>query len=72
MYIITKLVAGGFSAALTQANEVLIWGSGEFGSFATPQKIFMEDVAFADLEISKQADSFAAAVDKDGFMYTWG
>jgi hypothetical protein len=34
--MITKVVAGNFSVALTNQNEVLVWGSGEFGSFSTP------------------------------------
>jgi hypothetical protein len=32
----------------------------------------MDEVKFVELEVSKQADSFAAAIDRDGFMYTWG
>jgi hypothetical protein len=36
MYMITKVVAGGFSAALTAQNEIMVWGAGEFGQFTSP------------------------------------
>lgn len=32
----------------------------------------MDDVQFKDLSISKNQDPFAAAIDVDGFVYTWG
>lgn len=36
MYMITKVVAGSFSSALTSQNEILLWGSGDFGTFISP------------------------------------
>jgi hypothetical protein len=32
----------------------------------------MDDTRFIDVSLSKSTDSFAAAVDQDGFIYTWG
>ena len=32
----------------------------------------MDDVKFVDLSLSKGIESFAAAVDTNGFLYTWG
>ena len=32
----------------------------------------MEDVKFVDVSISKGLESFATAVDTNGFLYTWG
>ena len=32
----------------------------------------MDEVRFVDIELSKQSESFAAAIDKDGFLYSWG
>ena len=32
----------------------------------------MDDVRFIEVAISKQADSFCAAVDDQGFLYSWG
>lgn len=43
---IRKVIAGGFSAAITAKHQILVWGSGEFGSFKTPQKIYMNNVEF--------------------------
>ena len=35
-YDIKKVVAGDFSTALTYDNDILIWGTGEFGSISSP------------------------------------
>lgn len=72
MYMIIKIAAGQFSGAVTSSREILIWGSGDFGVLASPQKIFLDDIKFVDLKISKQPDGFAAAVDENGLMYSWG
>lgn len=32
----------------------------------------MDDIRFVDFSISKGMDSFAAAIDVDGFIYSWG
>lgn len=32
----------------------------------------MEDVKFMDVSLSKSYDSFGAAVDDQGLVYTWG
>ena len=32
----------------------------------------MDDIKFVDVSISKSLESFAAAVDQDGFLYSWG
>jgi len=28
--------AGGFSAAITELNQLIVWGTGQFGVFSTP------------------------------------
>ena len=33
---IAKVIAGGFSAALSAQNQLLVWGEGDFGVFKTP------------------------------------
>ena len=33
MFAVEKVFAGGFSVAITSHNELLVWGSGEFGTF---------------------------------------
>jgi alpha-tubulin suppressor-like RCC1 family protein len=72
MYMITKVVAGSFSAALTSQHEILLWGSGDFGTFISPQKIYMDDIRFTDLSMNCLPESFAVAVDSEGLIYTWG
>lgn len=32
----------------------------------------MDDAKFVDLSISKGIESFGAAVDTNGYLYTWG
>lgn len=34
---IIKVAAGSFSAALTNDNDIILWGSGEFGNFTKPK-----------------------------------
>lgn len=34
---VTQVMAGGFSAALTQDHRILVWGEGEFGCFESQQ-----------------------------------
>jgi hypothetical protein len=33
---IQKVIAGKFSAAINDKNQILIWGKGEFGLIKTP------------------------------------
>jgi len=63
MHIIIKISAGTFSGAITSNKELLIWGSGEFGTISQPQKLFLDDVQFTDLKLSKSSNGFAAALD---------
>jgi X-linked retinitis pigmentosa GTPase regulator len=72
MYLINKISAGAFSGAVTSSRELLVWGSGDFGIFMQPQKVVLENLKFVDLKISKQNESFAAAVDDQGLLYSWG
>ena len=32
----------------------------------------MDEVKFVDVSVSKGMESFAAAVDTNGFLYAWG
>lgn len=68
-----KIKAGSFSAALTVEQEILIWGSGEFGQVQTPIRISpSEGVKFTNLSLGKGRESFGAALDADGFLFSWG
>lgn len=74
---VLKVIAGGFSAALIQnayQRQLLVWGQGDFGIFEKPQKLYMDDVDFADIQISKFSTNnpFALAIEKSGKVYSWG
>ncbi len=71
-YVVTRVCAGSFSLAMTSSKEMLVWGNGDFGCYTTPQKLFIDDALFAEIAISKQAESFCAAIDETGQLYTWG
>lgn len=53
-------------------QEVLIWGTGEFGQIQMPMKLGLENVRFKEVSLSKGRDSFGAGIDIDGFLYSWG
>ena len=74
---VIKVVAGGFSAALIQnaySRQLLVWGQGDFGIFDKPQKLYMDDLDFIDVDISKFSvnSPFAIAIEKSGKVYSWG
>ena len=33
---VVKVAAGGFSAAITDMRQLIVWGTGAFGVFSTP------------------------------------
>jgi alpha-tubulin suppressor-like RCC1 family protein len=72
IYNVTKVKAGSFSAALTSEQEILVWGTGEFGQVQSPIKICTEGVRFKDISLGKGRESFGVALDTDGFVYSWG
>lgn len=74
---VLKIVAGGFSAALIQnayTRQLLVWGQGDFGIFDKPQKLYMDDIDFTDVDITKFSNNnpFAIALEKSGKVYSWG
>lgn len=50
---VKKVRSGLFSACLTEKDDLILWGTGAFGCFQTPQKVCVEGVAFVDVQISK-------------------
>lgn len=71
-YNIVKIRAGSFSSALTSDQEILLWGTGEFGQYQMPIKLCSDGVRFKDVSLGKGRESFGSAIDIDGFLYTWG
>ena len=53
-------------------KQVIVWGTGAFGVFSTPQKVCMDGVYFTKIVISKFDNPAAAALDEKGHIYTWG
>lgn len=41
---IQQIAAGGFSAAITDIRQLIVWGTGNFGTFSTPQKVCMDGI----------------------------
>ena len=37
-----------------------------------PIKLATEGIRFKDVSLGKGRESFAAAIDSDGFLYSWG
>jgi alpha-tubulin suppressor-like RCC1 family protein len=72
LYNIVAVRAGSFSAALNSEQEVILWGTGEFGQVQVPIKLMADGLRFRDLALGKGRDSFGAAIDNEGFLYTWG
>jgi alpha-tubulin suppressor-like RCC1 family protein len=50
---VKKVMAGSFSAVINGKDELVIWGSGEFGVIKSPQKLYMNSVIFKDCKISR-------------------
>lgn len=38
-----KVIAGGYSAALSNENELYVWGEGPFGQFANPHRVKLKN-----------------------------
>lgn len=43
-----KVMAGSFSAVINGKDELVIWGTGEFGVIKSPQKLYMNSIIFVD------------------------
>lgn len=73
---VCRVIAGGFSAAVIKnayEKQLLVWGQGNFGTFEQPQKLYMDNVDFVDVQISKFShEAFAVAIEKRGRVYAWG
>lgn len=70
---IKKVIAGGFSAAITMDQQVYVWGEGDFGSFESKQRLYMEGIDIVDCQIGKFSHNPSAlALDKRGKVYSWG
>lgn len=70
---VAKIEAGGFSAALTTSKELILWGEGEFGIFSIPQRLYMDNIKFNDIKVSKfQSQACAFALQDNGKVFAWG
>ncbi|CAD8048494.1 unnamed protein product [Paramecium sonneborni] len=68
MINVNKIYASNFSAAITNKNELYLWGSGIFGEFHTPTKIEFSNY----IKKIKLGIGFGCILDEEGQIYTWG
>lgn len=66
---VTKIRAGKFSAAMSPDGEVYVWGTGEFGQFASPC-LMKTQLDVVDIQVSRLG--LACLVGRQGDCYTWG
>lgn len=61
--------AGSFSASISEAGDLYLWGTGVFGEFLTPHRVKTIQGTCIDVSVG---NNFGAAVNRDGYIYTWG
>ena len=69
---VARIAAGNHSAAITENNELFIWGTGSFGEFLIPtsmNELGKITTGFVDVSIG---GTFGATIDKEGNVYSWG
>jgi len=65
---VAKVACGHHTAAVTEAGELFIWGSGVFGEFISPQK---QSISATIRDISV-GGGFGAALDSSRKVWVWG
>ena len=63
--------AGSFSAAMSQDQQIFVWGRGIFGEFYTPHRVkSVNKLDILDFNISK--GGAALILTRQGTLYSWG
>ena len=65
---ISKIACGYHSAAVCDKGEIYVWGSGSFGEFLIPHKMFLP-ARVRDLAVG---GTFAVAILQDLTVFAWG
>lgn len=65
---ILKIACGYHSAAVSDAGELFVWGSGTFGEYLTPHKMYFQDKV-KDVSIG---GTFSVVYLQDRNVYSWG
>lgn len=65
-----KIRAGSFSAALSEDNELFIWGKSAFGEFILPHRVrSVSDMYIQDFNVSTGG---MIIILSNGSLYSWG
>lgn len=64
-----EIAAGSFSSSISESGDLYLWGSGVFGEFLTPHRVKTIQGMCINSSIG---NNFGAAVNRDGYVYTWG
>lgn len=68
---IARIRAGLFSAALSQDNQLFVWGRGTFGEFFLPHRVKAASLLdIMDFKLSKAG--MGAILTHQGQVYSWG
>ena len=66
---IAKIACGQHSSAVNQKGILFIWGTGIFGTYAAPKRIYSITNPIKDIKIG---GSFGIALDCDNKLWGWG
>jgi len=66
---VVKVVAGKFSAAVTEEGKLLVWGTGTFGEKLLPVPLEGVEGKIRDVNVK---GGFGVATDLYGKLYSWG
>lgn len=66
---VKDIACHNYSAALTEQGDLVLWGSGSFGNFASPVRVSGIPCEVQSFSLS---DSHVGAVDSDGMIWVWG
>lgn len=68
---VVQIRAGQFSAALTEEQQLYVWGKGVFGEFRTPHRVKASNkLDIKDFGLS--TGGIAVILTKQGALYAWG
>ena len=64
-----KIACGQHSAAISSKGILFIWGTGLFGTFLSPKRMYSISNSIKDLKIG---GSFGIALDNENKLWGWG
>ena len=68
---VNKVRSGSFTAALSDEDQLYVWGRGAFGDFYTPHRVkSFRNLKIKDFQISSGGTSLVLTTE--GEVYAWG